>query len=436
MIGKKYLPKTLLGRSLLILGWPLVILQVITLWVFLDNHVDAVTRNQARAYAGEIALMVTLTRGTIRPDEPERTIESLETHLAVRIEMKAGARLDGVADRGLDTRPGFELHSALKVTVQRPFRVDTETVPRNVRVLVQMEDGTMEVTASLRKLTSATAEVFIAWSIGSAIVLLGIAVLFMRNQVKPIERLARAADDFGKGRDVPGFRPAGAAEVRKAATAFLIMKQRIARQMQQRTEMLAGVSHDLRTPLTRMKLQLALLGDNPEAKEMREDVAEMEHMVEAYLAFARGEGSEQAVEMDLGELVRDVAAQAQRQGGKISVEVRGAPRLQVRPNGMRRCLTNLVGNAVRYAKTVKISAARKSGFVEIAVDDDGPGIPAPQREEAFRPFHRLDEGHTRGTGGAGLGLTIARDVARGHGGDVVLADSPMGGLRALVRLPV
>jgi two-component system osmolarity sensor histidine kinase EnvZ len=258
----------------------------------------------------------------------------------------------------------------------------------------------------------------------------------MRNQVKPIERLARAADDFGKGRDVPGFRPAGAAEVRQAATAFLIMKQRIARQMQQRTEMLAGVSHDLRTPLTRMKLQLAMLGEKAEAKELREDVAEMEHMVEAYLAFARGEGSEQAVEMDLGELLRDVAAQAERQGGRVKVEVRGAPRLHMRPNGMRRCLANLIGNAVRYAKTVNVSAARKSGFVEIAVDDDGPGIPPAQREEAFRPFHRLDEGHTRGTGGAGLGLTIARDVARGHGGDVVLADSPMGGLRALVRLPV
>jgi two-component system osmolarity sensor histidine kinase EnvZ len=261
-------------------------------------------------------------------------------------------------------------------------------------------------------------------------------VLFMRAQVRPIRQLAGAAEDFGKGRDSAGFRIEGASEVRQAAAAFNQMRDRIRRQIAQRTEMLAGVSHDLRTPLTRMKLALALLGDTPEYADLKADVAEMEKMLGGYLAFARGEGREPPAVIDLAELLREVAAAAQREGADIRLAAAPDLTLTLRPDAMRRCLTNLIGNAQRHAKSIWIAAARQDEGIEITIDDDGPGIPADKREDVFRPFFRLDTSRNPETGGIGLGLTIARDVVRGHGGDLSLLDSPHGGLRARLWLPV
>ncbi|MEX2009649.1 MAG: ATP-binding protein, partial [Dongiaceae bacterium] len=253
---------------------------------------------------------------------------------------------------------------------------------------------------------------------------------------RPIRRLAAAADDFGKGRAVPDFKLEGATEVRQAAAAFNLMRNRIRRQIAQRTDMLAGVSHDLRTPLTRMKLQLAMLGDGPEVADLHADVAEMEKMLGGYLAFARGEGAEQPVPTDLGLLLRDLVAGALRDGATIELEAEPGLVVPLRPDAFRRCLTNLIGNARRHARTVAIRATRRGAAIEVTVDDDGPGIPPDQREEVFRPFYRLDLSRNPETGGVGLGLTIARDVIRGHGGELVLTDSPLGGLRARLRLPV
>jgi two-component system osmolarity sensor histidine kinase EnvZ len=434
---KRYLPKTLLGRSLLILGAPIVAVQVIAIWVFFDNHVDAVTRNMARSLAGEIHLIADLVNArppaTVADDQG---LAQVYAHLNFQARWMAGTTLDPAPrHRGADTRAGSEIVAALGGTGLR-FFVDFESVPRNVRIAVQCNGGVIELTTTLRRLSSATTFVFVAWSIGSAVVLLGIAIVFMLNLVKPIRKLAEAADALGKGRDVPDFKPYGAREVRRAAAAFLIMRERLKRQMQQRTEMLAGVSHDLRTPLTRMKLQLALLGDNREAKDLAADVAEMEQMVEEYLAFARGEGSEQAVAVDLPAMLEDIVEAAQRHGSPVTLKAKGPIRLTVRPNGFRRCVTNLIANAARFGERVQLEAARKANVVEITVDDDGPGVPADKREAVFRPFYRLDHDRNRGTGGAGLGLTIARDVVRGHGGDIALADSPLGGLRVVIRLPV
>src|SRR3990172_6390005 len=272
--------------------------------------------------------------------------------------------------------------------------------------------------------------------VGTSLVLFALAKVFMRNQVRPIRRLAAAADDLGKGRDVPDFKLEGAAEVRQAAAAFNLMRNRIRRQITQRTDMLAGVSHDLRTTLTRMKLQLAMLGDVPGVADLHADVAEMERMLGGYLAFARGEGAEQPAPTDLGLLLRDLVAGALRDGATIELEVEPGLVVPLRPDAVRRCLTNLIGNARRHARTVSIRAMRRGAAIEITVDDDGPGIPPDQREEVFRPFYRLDPSRNPETGGIGLGLTIARHVMRGHGGDPVLTDPPLGGLRARLRLPV
>ena len=261
------------------------------------------------------------------------------------------------------------------------------------------------------------------------------AVLFIRNQVRAIERLAEAAEAFGRGGELQGFKPHGAREVRQAAQAFMDMKGRIQRYITQRTTLLASVSHDLRTPLTRLKLELALAEPSPRIEAMERDLGEMEHMIDEYLEFARGEGGEPAQLTALKPLIDQVADGARRAGAAVAVEAADDLAVEVRPNALKRALANLVDNAAAHGKRVEIGAERRPNAVEIHIDDDGPGIAAESREEAFIPFSRLDESRNQNVKGVGLGLAIARDVARSHGGDVVLADSPLGGLRAVVRLP-
>jgi two-component system osmolarity sensor histidine kinase EnvZ len=272
--------------------------------------------------------------------------------------------------------------------------------------------------------------------VGTSMLLFGVATIFMRNQVKPIRRLAVAADNFGKGREVTHFKPEGAAEVRQAAAAFIAMRDRIQRQISQRTAMLSGVSHDLRTPLTRIKLQLALLKSGPEVEALEADVTEMERMLEGYLAFVRGEGAEAPQPTNLTQLLSETVAQARRNGGIIDLHTEGDLTVPLRPNAFRRCLTNLIENAMRYAHHVWVRAGTRGDAIEITIDDDGPGIPSDKREEVFKPFLRLEGSRNPETGGVGLGLTIARDVVRSHGGEIILADSPNGGLRARVRMPI
>jgi two-component system osmolarity sensor histidine kinase EnvZ len=267
-------------------------------------------------------------------------------------------------------------------------------------------------------------------------VLLTVAILFLRNQIRPILRLADAAESFGKGRDAPDFRPRGAREVRRAAQAFIEMKTRIERAMEQRTAMLAGVSHDLRTVLTRFKLELAMLGDSPEVELLRKDVDEMARMLEAYLAFARGDSGEQSAPTDMAAFLDELRNDVERNGHRTTVAFHGQPIVTVRPAAFRRCLGNLVSNASRFADAIAITGHRDHRWLTVSIDDDGPGIPQAKREEVFKPFLRLDDARNQDQGGTGLGLAIARDIARSHGGDITLGDSPMGGLRATVRVPV
>jgi two-component system osmolarity sensor histidine kinase EnvZ len=272
--------------------------------------------------------------------------------------------------------------------------------------------------------------------VGTSLVLLAVAILFLRNQIKPIQRLADAAESFGKGREVPNFRPRGATEVRRAAHAFVEMKSRVERAIEQRTTMLAGVSHDLRTVLTRFKLELALLKDSAEAEAMNRDVDEMSRMLEAYLAFARGDSGEQSAPTDMAAFLEELKADAERHGRNVTVAFRGQPVVTVRPNAFKRCLANLVSNAARFGKSISITGQRDHRWLIVTVEDDGPGIPAGMREDVFKPFLRLDDARNQDEGGTGLGLAIARDIARSHGGDITLGDSPLGGLRATVRVPV
>ncbi len=432
---KRILPRTLFGRALMIILTPLLLMQAIALWVFYDRHWDSMSTRLSQGLAGEMWLLIEQMERVPEAEWPElfslfgRTTQVIYSY-------EPGSEIAEIPYRfGYDVLRS-QLSDALEDKVGRPFAIDPAVTDNWVEVQVQLPGGVLHAMSPMRRLFSDTSTIFILWMTGSAVALFTVAIIFMRNQIRPIRRLAHAADSFGKGRDVPEFKIEGASEVRQAAHAFLVMRERIRRQLTQRTDMLAGVSHDLRTPLTRMHLQLAMLGDGPEVDELKADVAEMGRMIEGYLAFARGEGKETPVTTDLAALLADVVGGARREGAVIALDLPEPVALPLRPQAFRRCLANLLSNARRHAEHVWMTAELRGKQVEIVIDDDGPGIPQDQIEHVFRPFYRIDASRNQDTGGTGLGLTIARDVARSHGGDIRLTRSPRGGLRCLIRLPV
>jgi len=431
---KRLMPKSLLGRSLLMILIPLVALQAVTFQVFYGSHVDIVSRRLTAAIAGEIALTTELMDRFPGERNHDWILERARQRLGLEISLEPGAKLTNPRSTNILGPMDDDLETALNEAFQSPFEMDWTSDPRSVLISIQVADGVVHVVAPRKRLYSTTIYLFVPWVGGTALLLFGVAALFMRNQVRGIRRLAGAAEAFGVGRDIPPIRPEGATEVRQAAVAFNRMQDRIRRFLAQRTEMLAGVSHDLRTPLTRLRLALAMLPKDEawreDVVEMTEDVEEMERMISGYLAFARGEGTEQAKPIDLAAMLTDVAAAARRGGANIEINVPDTLTVSLRADAVKRAITNLVDNARRHASRVMVSAVSRGRSVLVNVDDDGPGIAAEQREDVFRPFQ------SGSTGGTGLGLTIARDIVRAHGGDISLEDSPLGGLRARVRLPV
>ena len=438
-IVKTVLPRSLLGRSLLMILVPLVLLDIVALQVFYGSHINVVSRRFSGAVAGEIAFTIDLLRRYPDPEDQTWLLQQAHQKFGLVMDMEPGAILPNTKWENVLGPMDDDLAAALSEDLNLPIVYDWTTDPRSVLIRVQMREGVLNIEAPRKRLYTATYYLFILWLVGTAVAVFFVAAMFMRNQVRAIRRLAAAAEAFGMGRDHGPIRPEGAIEVRQAATAFNRMQERIGRFLTQRTEMLAGVSHDLRTPLTRLRLALAMLPTEGPAgsslkqdvEEMTSDVEEMERMIGGYLAFARGEGKEQAEAADVGAMLQDVAAGARRAGAHVEVEAPPGLVLKLRADAMRRAITNLVDNARRHASRVLLSAsAPDERSVVVTVDDDGPGIAPSRRESVFRPFE------SGAAGGTGLGLTIARDIVRAHGGDIALENSPLGGLRARIRLPV
>ncbi len=429
---KRFLPRGLLGRSLLIVLVPLVLLQAVTFTIFYGGHLDFISRRLSSAIAGEIAQTIQLLDRY--PDERALTLSTALNDFEVPMRLIPNATIQPGPRVNIPGPMDDDLAAALQAKVDRPFTMDWTSDSRAVLIRVQLPDGVLEVEAPRKRLYPSTIYLFVLWVVGTALLLFGIAALFLRNQVRAIRRLARAAEDFGMGRDRGPIRPEGATEVRQAAVAFNRMQARIQRFLSQRTEMLAGVSHDLRTPLTRLRLALAMLPRTPDLEpdiaDMTADVSEMERMIAGYLAFARGEGTEQAQPVDLGAMLEEVASAARRAGAAVELDSPATLTVHLRPDAARRAVTNLVENARRHASRVRVTVQPQGRSVSVLVDDDGPGIAPDRRESVFKPFES-GAGH-----GTGLGLTIARDIARAHGGEIHLEESPLGGLRARLRLPV
>ncbi len=442
LLNRTVVPRSLFWRSLLIVVIPLLIMQLVLTYVFYNRHWDTVTLWLSLGVAGEVSLLAEMIEEA--PDDAARTdlYERAQRNLDLSITLQPGGSLEAaVAAAGIATKVGHidnKILEAFEERLKHPFAVDLQPDdPDRVTVYVQIQQGLLTIDVARKRVTSTTAWLLLAWMVGSSVVLAAIAVYFLRLQVRPIRQLAQAADSFGKGRDVGDFRPRGAMEIRQAAHAFNLMRHRILRHISQRTEMLAAVSHDLRTPLTRMRLELELMGVEDDAilAGLRQDVLEMSKLVEEYLSFARGEAREAVEPTELLPLLESMQHRAERSGVTLEIAMERRIVLPLRPTAFHRCLGNLVDNACRYAKWIQITVKLKGDVVEIAVEDNGPGIPEAYREKVLEPFVRLDEQPAGENSGTGLGLTIARDVVLSLGGDLKLGQSRFGGLRAVLRLP-
>ena len=439
---KNILPQTLFGSSLLIIVTPVLLLQILIAVFFFDRHWDDMTERLTGAVAGEIELILSTVdvEALANPNEKNDLdfVKALTKTLEMSVLYEPNVDLDErLHDKTLIKTEVNVFEQELKKRLNRPFEVRVNRDEKWYEVLVAHDDGVIRFLFPERRLYSATSYLFILWLIGSSAILFAISILFMRNQIRPIRRLAMAADRFGRGIDVPKFKPQGAREVRQAAEAFLDMRDRIRRQVEQRTSMLSGVSHDLRTPITRMKLQLELMGDSPDVEALSTDLSEMENMIEGYLAFVRGDYDERHGAMDIGQLVKSVITKLRRQMLDIEESViEDGHILRLRQNAMDRVVTNIITNACKYGSKAWISVYQNGPMIEITIDDNGPGIPEDQYEEVFKPFFRLEDSRNPETGGLGLGLSVAQDIMHNHGGKILLEKSNHGGLRVVLQMPI
>jgi two-component system, OmpR family, osmolarity sensor histidine kinase EnvZ len=435
---ERYLPRGLYRRSLIILVAPIILLQLITGGIFLDRYWDQTTKVLGRALSNEIGLLIELYERTDRTQPAITDIETLSRdRLKLELKIERGKPLPLQADIPFYALFDNKMQKYLARETGKPFWVDSSAKNEMVDIRVEVEPGLVfHFLTEQERAYAVNTPVLVSLMLLSTILLTTVAVVFLRNQVKPVLDLARAAQSFGLGRDVSSYTPRGAAEVRLAGQAFLDMKRRIARHVEQRTAMLAGVSHDLRTIITRFKLELAMLGDDPKLAPLKSDVEDMQRMLEDYMNFVRGGSDEVASTVNVTDVLEGAARSADRTGKRILIKQLPEIDLPLRPNAFRRLLDNVFGNALRYGKHVEVSGDVKENRLWIYVDDDGPGIPPEKREDVFRPFVRLDEARNMDETGTGLGLAIALDIAHAHGGDINLEESPIGGLRVAVKVPV
>ncbi|MCP4923788.1 MAG: HAMP domain-containing protein [bacterium] len=437
---KRFLPQTLTGRSLLILFLPLVFAQLIVTFVFLDRHWETVNRRLSQDIAGDIAASMRLVD---QKNMPFLEVKRFARTLSLNLEPLSSSSSSSSSSYNV---PSFEKHKtwgentfneALKNNLQE-YIYQSHIDDNNITVDVSNGDYAVRFTSSRKRLFFRTTPILLMWMAGAPAFLFIIAALFMRGQTRPIRELSNAMILFGRGQEIHNFKPTGASEVRRAAKAFNLMRARLQRQLTQRAAMLAGVSHDLRTPLTRMELQLALMEESDSTQELRHDISQMAKTIDEYLAFARGAKTEEITLISLQDLIHQ-ALQNLKPDKKIKVDLAEDQKsllIKGRAHALTRALSNFFTNAQRYADQVAIHWKTSSDQVELFIDDNGPGIPLSERSNAFKPFFRLDKSRNEETGGTGLGLAIAQDILLSHGGTVHLQDSPLGGLRVHVTLPI
>lgn len=430
------MPKGLYGRSLIIIITPMVLLQSVVAFVFMERHWQSVTQRLSTAVVRDVSAIVSVIETYPQDTEYETITRISREKFALNISILPPDPLPPPNPKPFFSILDGTLSQQITRQIGKPFWIDTVGDSNLLEIRIRLEKNVLRVFVRRNRAYASNTQIFLLWMSGTSIVLIFISILFLRNQIRPIQKLAEAAETFGKGRSTPGdFKPRGAQEVRRAGIAFLEMRGRIERQIEQRTTMLAGVSHDLRTILTRFKLQLALLGKSQEVDELQNDVDDMQNMIEGYVNFTRGEGDEEPGTVNLAEVLLRLENEARLSNKELTHELKGRVTINVRPGAFSRLLNNLVSNAIKNATKIHILADHRGSWLSIHIDDNGSGIPEEFREDVFKPFYRLDEARNQDDGGTGLGLAIARDIARAHGGDITLGESKLGGLRATIRIP-
>jgi two-component system osmolarity sensor histidine kinase EnvZ len=436
--GASLLPTGLYARALIIIIAPIVLLQSVLVFVFMERHWEYVTRRLSSATVQDIAMLVSLYENYPNPDAYMRLADMAREQLGLVVQVIPGGTLPPKNERPFFGFLDRTLSKTIKGKIDRPFWIDTVGASNHIDIRIQLDNAVMKILARRSQTYASNTHIFMIWMVTTSLILVTVAVLFLRNQIRPILTLARAAEQFGRGQPVKNFQIRGAREVRQAAYAFLEMRDRIERHVEQRTTMLAGVSHDLRTVLTRFRLQLAMLGNSPEVEELASDVDEMQQMLEDYLAFSKGGSLEEPSRADVFALLKEIyTAYASNPNRTV---ILNAPNHQflatLRRNAFKRAVMNLVSNASKHGKRILITAAASRRNLVVTIEDDGPGIPAALRETVFRPFYSLDTSRNQNVKSTGLGLAIARDIIRAHGGEIHLGDSRIGGLKATIRVPL
>ena len=428
---KKILPQTLLGRSILILVVPLIILQIIITLIFYNRHWDTITRHRTIDFVKDITLVVESFERNKSIENREWTLKNVSEKLQLQTFYKKNARLYKKQNNEEPSKLRKYLLENLD-PINRKFNLEINNKKKLITVMVELDEGILEFRANKKRIYSSTTYIFILWMISASIILFIVALLFLKNQIKPIRKLAIAVDRFGKGKNVENFKPSGAKEVRRVSSAFKIMKERIENSITQRNKMFSSISHDIRTILTRMKLNLEL--HKLDKGGLKKDLVEMEEMVEEYLKYAKGEKKEKIQKVNIVDVINSI----KKRYSKKNIYLNNLKKINIsiRVNSIKRCINNLLSNSIKFSEKIEISCIKKKKFVEIIIDDDGPGIPKNQRKKVMEPFYRVEGSRNRDTGGVGLGITIAVDIINSHGGNLFLNESPMGGLRAKIELPI
>ena len=427
---KDILPKGLYSRSLLIIIVPVVVLQGILTFVFLDRHWQLVTRKLSSAVASEIATFVDVAPSL----GLNKVVELSKKFYDAEVNYIPNQKLINNIPKPINLVENT-LSKELSKIMTDNFWVDAHTYEKRVIVQIEKEGGIYEFTIPRRNVYATNSHIFLVWMVISSLLLVSVAVIFMRQQIKPIEKLSKAAHQFGLGKKMENFKPSGATEVRRAAEAYLKMQERIERFIEQRTLMLAGVSHDLRTPLTRLKLQLEMLSDDKTNIELLSDVNEMQKMLENYLDFAEDVTREKAIKTDLKQMIKEIINSESIENKVIEFNVKNDKPIffECRAIAMKRCITNLLNNACSYGDDIRVALEKKKDVIDISIEDNGPGIDKTDYDKAIKPFIRLDSSRNQNIPGSGLGLSISQDITSNHGGKLIMSRSNLGGLKVQLK---
>lgn len=430
----KHLPKSLFGRALLIIMLPITIMQIAVVYFFFNLHWDQVTSNLSDSVAADISVAVQLYKQNPTLEQVEKLENLLRPKMELSVALELDDELPTIIRSSFFSNLDKTLSRSLNNSVVENFWFDTTKYPNHIDIRVKVNEGVLRFIAARERVFAPLGYVFIFWLVMATILLSLVSIYFIRNQATPISELANAADAFGRGEDKYNFRPSGASEVRLAGQSFLKMRGRIKRHIEQRTIMLAGVSHDLKTPLTRLKLHLSMQHNSEENKAAKQDIKDMESMLEAYLDFARGLEGEALEAINIYNFIQKLVTKMKLTNVQLIAPFEIT--VSIRPRAMERALMNLIENTQKYAKNCRITITKSSENLLISIEDDGEGIPKNKRKSAFKAFHRLDISRNQNIEGVGLGLSIARDIAQNHGGSLRLHDSSMGGVKAILRIPI